>query len=289
MKPPQFDYIAPKTVDEVLASLAASPETTTLLAGGQSLVPLLNMRLARPEQIIDLNRVAGLNTIDVPDGILHLGSMVRQHAIETSPIIRERLPLLAEAVEHIAHLAIRTRGTVGGSLAHADPAAELPAVMTALEARLVLRRASEDERFVPADRFFVGPLTTAIQPGELLLRIEVPLPLAGTGWAFIEVARTHGAFALVGAAALVRLDASGRIESARLALCGVGSTPYTPEWIHELSIGETPDDSACNAIAARVAAEIEPPDDLHATSAYRRRVAGILAGRALRLAASRAA
>jgi aerobic carbon-monoxide dehydrogenase medium subunit len=288
MKPPQFDYTAPTTVDEVLNSLAASPETTAFLAGGQSLVPLLNMRLARPTLIVDLNRVAGLDLIDVSDGHLRLGPMVRQRALEINPTIRERLPLLTEAARHIAHLAIRTRGTVGGSLAHADPAAELPAVMRALEAQLVLRHTSGYEHTVPADQFFVGPLTTAVQPGEFLCEIDVPIPSPGTGWAFVEVARTHGAFALVGAATLVHLGSNGQIASARLALCGVGGTPHAPGWVDELLVGERPDDSTFDSVAARIAAEIEPQDDIHATGAYRRKVAGVLVKRSLRLAASRA-
>jgi len=288
MKPPQFDYTAPTTVEGVLTSLAAAPETTTFLAGGQSLVPLLNMRLARPTLILDLNRVAGLDLIEVSDGRLRLGPMVRQRALEINPTIRERLPLLSEAARHIAHLAIRIRGTVGGSLAHADPAAELPAVMSALQAQLVLRHISGYERAVPADQFFVGPLTTAVQPGEFLYRIDVPIPSPSPGWAFVEMARTHGAFALVGAAALVRLGSNGQIDSARLALCGVGGTPHAPEWLDELLAGERPDDSTFDSVAGRVAAEIEPQDDIHATGAYRRRVAGVLAKRSLRLAASRA-
>jgi CO/xanthine dehydrogenase FAD-binding subunit len=289
MKPPRFDYRAPATVEAALACLRESPETTALLAGGQSLVPLLIMRLAQPALIIDLNPIAELAAIDVSDGTLRIGAMVRQRALETHPFIPERVPLLAEATRHIAHLAIRTRGTVGGSLAHADPAAELPAVMTALQATMTLRHALGDERLVPADQFFVGPLTTALQPGELLQRIDVPLPPPGTGWAFVEVARTHGAFALVGVAALVRLDPNGRIEAARLALCGVGGTPYAPEWLDELSVGERPDGSTFDRMATRLSAEIDPPDDIHATGAYRRKVAGVLAGRALRLASSRAA
>lgn len=288
MKPPQFDYTAPTTVEGVLTSLAASPETTTFLAGGQSLVPLLNMRLARPTLIVDLNRVTGLDLIEVSDGHLRLGPMVRQRALETDPTIRERLPLLTEAAGHIAHLAIRTRGTVGGSLAHADPAAELPAVMVALGAHMVLRHASGVERVVAAHQFFLGPFTTALRPGELLSRIDVPFPPPGTGWAFVEVARTHGAFALVGAAALVRLGRNGRIDAARLALCSVGSTPLASTWLDGLLVGERPNDSAFDAVVARVAAEVEPQDDVHATGEYRRKVAGVLAKRSLRLATSRA-
>jgi len=288
MKPPQFDYVAPTTVDEMLTVLAASPETTTLLAGGQSLEPLLNMRLAQPELVVDLNRVSGLDLIEERDGQMRIGPMVRQRTLETNDSVGERVPLLVEATRHIAHLAIRSRGTVGGSLSHADPAAELPAVVLALRARMIVRQVSGDERSVPAGEFFLGPLTTAVQPGEFLSRIDVSIPADGTGWAFLEVTRTHGAFALVGAAALVRLGPNRRIETADLALCGVGATPYAPTWLNDVLVGESADDSAFDAVAVRVAAEIEPQDDVHVTSDYRRHVAGVLVKRSLRLAASRA-
>jgi carbon-monoxide dehydrogenase medium subunit len=288
MKPSPFAYAAPRTVEEVLALLADAPDDTSLLAGGQSLVPLMNMRLARPTKVVDLNRVEGLGVIDAANGTVRIGTMVRQRTLETDPMIRERLPLVAEAVGHAGHLAIRTRGTIGGSLAHADPAAELPATMVALEGRMVLANARGGERVVPAAEFFLGPLTTAIEPGDVLVAVQVDAPAPGTGWAFLEMARVHGAFALAGVAALLRSDGGGRIEAVRLAYCGVGGAPYAPPWLDEMVLGEEPGETVFAAVGDRVAESIDPPADNHAGSEYRRRVAGVLTRRALALAARRA-
>ena len=286
MKPPPFEYAAPDSVAEVLELLQGSPEDAVLLAGGQSLVPVLNMRMAQPRLVVDLNRVQGLDTIeDTADGRARFGSMVRQRRLETEPLVRERLPLLTLATRHVAHLPIRSRGTLGGSLAHADPAAELPATVSALDGRLRLQ-GPDGDRTVAAGDFFVGPLTTAIEPGELLVGVEVDVPPAGTGSAFVEVARTHGAFALVAVAALLRLDSGGFIDHVRLALAGVGGAPYVPAWLDETALGEAPDEALFRRIGERVSQEVEPFDDIHATAAYRRRVAGVLAARALAAAAA---
>ncbi|MBD0281062.1 MAG: xanthine dehydrogenase family protein subunit M [Thermoleophilaceae bacterium] len=287
MKPPRFEYAAPGSVDEAIEILRDAPEESTLLAGGQSLVPLLNMRMAQPRVVIDLNRVSGLDAVErTPDGRIRLGAMVRQRRLETDPVVRDELPLIAEAARHIAHVPIRTRGTVGGSLAHADPAAELPATVAALGGRLLVRGPNGD-RAVPATEFFVGALTTAIEPGELLTAIEIEPPREGAGWAFGEVARTHGAFALAGAAAVLQVGDAGQIASARLALLGVGSAPYVPEWLEEMAVGEAPDEPLFRRIGARVVDEIAPLDDIHASADYRRRVAAVLTARALRDAANR--
>jgi aerobic carbon-monoxide dehydrogenase medium subunit len=288
MKPPAFAYAAPRTVAETLALLADAPDDTSLLAGGQSLVPLMNMRLARPSTVVDLNRVEGLGAIEASNGTVRIGPMVRQRALEMDPVIRARLPLVAEAVGHAGHLAIRTRGTIGGSLAHADPAAELPATMVALGARMVLANARGGERVIPAAEFFLGPLTTAIGPGELLVAVQVDALAPGTGWAFLEVARVHGAFALVAVAALLRRDGGGRIEAARMAFGGIGGAPYVPTWLDEMVLGEEPGEALFAAVGDRVAESIDPPSDNHAGSEYRRRVAGVLTRRALALAARRA-
>src|SRR5215210_4943937 len=173
MKPPPFDYAAPHSVDEAVRLLAENPDGTSLLAGGQSLVPVLNMRMAQPQLIVDLNRVRGLDSIEeAPDDRLRFGSMVRQRRLETEPIVRERVPLMSAAARHIAHLPIRLRGTVGGSVAHADPAAELPATISTLDGRLLIQGFGGQREVAAAD-FFVGPLTTAIEPGELLVGVEV--------------------------------------------------------------------------------------------------------------------
>jgi aerobic carbon-monoxide dehydrogenase medium subunit len=287
LKPPPFDYATPRSVDEVVEVLGDAPDDSTLLAGGQSLMPLLNMRMAQPRVIVDLNRAEGLDAIErTPEGRVRVGSMVRQRRLETDPALRDQLPLLTEAARQIAHVPIRMRGTLGGSLAHADPAAELPAAVCALEGRLLVR-GPQGERSIPAGEFFLGPLTSAIGPGELLIAVEIDAPPQGTGWAFREVARTHGAFALAGAAALLHVAADGGIDHPRLALLGVGSVPYVPEWLDEMAVGETPDESLFRRIGERVGEEVAPFDDVHATADYRRRVAGVLTARALAEAAGR--
>lgn len=287
MKPPLFEYRAPRTVDDALELATEAPDETSLLAGGQSLMPLLNMRLARPKVVVDLNRVEGLDRIERTDGTLRIGAMVRQRRIETDPVVRELVPLVAEAAGHIAHVPIRTRGTFGGSIAHADPAAELPATVVALGGQVALRRVGGLERLVPAEEFFVGPLTTAIEPGEMLVAVELPVVAKRTGSAFLEVARTHGAFALVGAGALVTLGADGRVEGARLGLCGVGGRPYDAR-IEEDVVGERPSERLFAQVGARISETVHPFDDGQATADYRRTVAGVLAARALAQAARRA-
>jgi carbon-monoxide dehydrogenase medium subunit len=286
VKPPQFAYLAPTTVDEVLGALREAPDDTSILAGGQSLMPMLNMRMASPRVVVDLNGVAELAEIDDGGERVRLGAMVRQRTIETDPRIARRLPLLADATTHIAHVPIRTRGTVGGSLAHADPSAELPAAICALGGRLHLR-GPDGDRVVAAHEFFLGPLTTAIEPGELLVGIEVEPPPAGSGWAFLEVARTHGAFALAGVAAVVHIGSDGTIDHMALAMCGVGGAPYMAAWLAEMAIGERPDEALFDHVAQRLHEEIAPYDDGHATAEYRRRVAVVLTQRALPAAAAR--
>jgi carbon-monoxide dehydrogenase medium subunit len=286
VKPPRFAYAAPTTVDEVLDLLRMEPDGTIVLAGGQSLMPILNMRMAAPSVVVDLNGVAQLAEIGADGDRVRIGAMVRQRTIETDARIARRLPLLPEAARHIAHVPIRTRGTVGGSLAHADPSAELPAAISALDGRLHLR-GSDRDRVVPAREFFLGPLTTAVEPGELLVAIDVEVPPAGSGWAFLEVARTHGAFALAGVAAVVRVGSGGAIDHAALAMCGVGSAPYAATWLADLTTGERPDDALFDQVAQRVNDEISPYDDGHATADYRRRVAVVLTQRALQAAAAR--
>ena len=285
MKPPSFEYAAPDSVQDALRLLEENPDDASVLAGGQSLMPVLNMRMAQPELVVDLNRIRELTSIEsTPEGRIRFGSMVRQHRLESEAIVRDRVPLLTAAAHYIAHLPIRFRGTVGGSLAHADPAAELPAAVSVLDGRLLVRGAGA-ERSVAAADFFLGPLTTAIEPGELLVGVEVEPPPAGSGSAFLEVARTHGAFALAAVAAVLRVDGGGNIDHIRLGLAGVGGTPYVPGWLDELALGEAPGDTLFRRIGDRVAEEVEPFDDIHATATYRKRVAGVLTVRALAAAA----
>jgi carbon-monoxide dehydrogenase medium subunit len=244
------------------------------------------MRMAQPGLLVDLNRVDGLDAIEeTAEGRVRIGCMVRQRRLETEPLVHDRLRLMTQAARHIAHVTIRSRGTVGGSLAHADPAAELPATVTALDGRMLVRGPG-GERTIPASEFFVAPLTTALEPGELLLGVELEPQPAGTGSAFIEVARTHGAFALAAVAALVRLDSAGAIEHVRIALSGVGGAPYTAGWIGEAAIGEKPDEALFRRIGERVGDEVDPFDDIHAPALYRRKLAGVLTARALTAAAA---
>jgi carbon-monoxide dehydrogenase medium subunit len=277
MKPPAFEYLAPSSLDEALALRARYGSDSVLLAGGQSLVPLLNLRLTFPSAVIDLGRVTELAGIRPLDGGVAIGAMTRQRALERSELVAERSPLLVGAVRQIGHPTIRNRGTVGGSLAHADPAAELPAVVLALDGELVARSAL-GERTIPAADFFRGFLTTALAPDELL--VEVRLPLQEGGSSLKEVTRRHGDFALAGAAAAVTVE-GGRISDARLALMGVGQGPVRATEAEALLRGAEPGDAVLREAARGAAADLQPASDVHATATYRRRVAEVLVRRAL--------
>lgn len=287
MKPPRFDYLAPASLDEALALLAEHGERAKVLAGGQSLVPLLNFRLVRPSYLIDLNEIPGLAGIRSENGRLTLGAMTRQRAAETSPVVRERCPLLADAMPQIGHAQIRNRGTIGGSLAHADPAAELPAVVAALGGELIVR-SKGGQRVLPADKFFVGYLTTALEPGELLVEVRLPVMPPRTGTAFLEVSRRHGDFALVGVAATLTLDEAGLCTASAVALTGVGPTPVVVHDAARVLVGVKPTPEAFEAAGRRVSESLHPDSDLHASSAYRTHVGGVLTRRALARAAERA-
>jgi CO/xanthine dehydrogenase FAD-binding subunit len=282
MKPAPFDYAAPTTVEEAVALLARAPAETRVLAGGQSLMPRLNLRELRPAQLVDLGRVAGLDAIERDGERLRIGAMVRLRTLGRDATIAAALPLLPAAVAHVAHAAVRSRGTLGGSLAHADPAAELPAAVVTLDAVVVLRGA-EGERRVPAAQLFRGPFATAIRSGELLVAVELPIPPEGTGAAFEEVARIPGGPAQAGAAALVRLGGDGRVAAARLTLSAVGPGPVAVEAAGEL-VGAAPDAERIARVAERAGAALDPPQD----PTYRRTLAVLLAARALTAAAERA-
>ncbi|HEX8395533.1 MAG TPA: xanthine dehydrogenase family protein subunit M [Longimicrobium sp.] len=288
MKPAPFAYHRPDTVDEALALLAEHGYDAKLLAGGQSLVPAMNFRLAAPAVLIDLNRIPGLDAIAESDGGVRIGTMVRQRVAERSAVIAARAPLIAETLPSVAHAQIRNRGTVGGSIAHADPAAELPSVMLALGARFHVRGPG-GARVVEAGDFFTGLFGTALEPDEMLVEIEVPAAAPGTGFAFDEVSRRHGDFALAGVAAAVRVDADGRCLSARIALLSVGEGPVLAASAEPALVGHALTDDAIRA-AASVAAQtdVDPPGDIHATPAYRRQLVDVLIRRVLPRAAERA-
>ena len=286
MKPPPFDYLAPASVEEAFALLGDLGEGAKALAGGQSLVPMLNFRLVRPRHLVDLNGLTELAGIREDDGRLVIGAMTRQRAVERSALVRARCPLLAEAMPQIGHVQIRNQGTIGGSLAHADPAAELPALLVCLEGSVVVRSPA-GHREVRARELFVSHLTTSLRPDELITEVRLPRLQTGAGWGFLEVARRHGDFALVGAAAVVSL-ASGRIAAPRVALFGCGATPVRATRAEAILAGQLPTPEAVAAAARDAAGALAPESDLHATAEYRRRVAQTLIGRALGLAIGRA-
>lgn len=288
MKPAPFAYHRPDTVEGALALLAEHGYDAKLLAGGQSLVPAMNFRLAAPAVLIDLNRVPGLDAIAEAEGGVRIGAMVRQRAAERSALLAGRAPLIAETLPFVAHAQIRNRGTMGGSIAHADPAAELPAVMLALGARLHLR-GPNGTRTVAAEDFFTGLFGTALEPEEMLVEIEVPAAAPGTGFAFDEISRRHGDFALAGVAASVQVDAEGRCTAARIALLSVGDGPVLAAGAAAALHGQAPTDEAIRAAAHTAAQQdIDPPGDIHATPAYRRQLAEVLVRRVLPRAFERA-
>lgn len=291
MKPPAFQYHDPRTLDEALSRLAEFGDRAKVLAGGQSLVPLLNFRLARPEVVIDINGLAGglagLGRLAPSGDGLRIGALTRHRAVETSALVRERCPVLAEAVPQIGHRQIRNRGTFGGSLAHADPAAELPLIVTLLDAEIWTRRGDQTNRYWPAD-FFQGYLTTALEPDELLTEVHLPAWPAGAGWAFEELSPRAGDFALVAAAAVCERDRAGAIRRLRLALGGVGPVPARLIGVEDLAIGRPVDDRLLVDIDEVTRSAIEPDSDIHASAEYRREVAGVLARRVVARAAGRA-
>jgi carbon-monoxide dehydrogenase medium subunit len=287
MKPPRFEYAAPQKTDEAVALLSQHGDRAKVLAGGQSLVPLLNFRLARPEVLVDVNRVAELAYVRPLQSGVAIGALTRQHALERAEVIRTKLPIVAEACRLIGHLPIRHRGTLGGSLAHADPASELPAVMVALEAELTVARRG-GQRTLPADQFFTGMLTTALAPDELLTEVRMPGLPPRTGGAFIEIARRAGDFALVGIAALVTLDDAGRVTRARLALCGAGPTPIRAREAERVLARERPDARTLDEAAEQIAAATDPPSDIHASAAFRKKLARHVGRQAIELAIRRA-
>ena len=292
MKPAPFEYFRPRSLDEALALLAEHGSDAKPLAGGQSLIPAMNFRLATPSVLVDLNAIPKLSYVAyLEDGAggLNIGGMTRQRDLERSTDVAVRVPLLAETMPYIAHPAIRNRGTIGGSLAHADPAAELPAVMLALNATIALT-SQAGTRDVRASDFFVGLFSTAIEPGELLTQIRIPPRGPRSGFAFEEVSRRHGDFALVGMAVAVNLDNEGRCSSARIALLSVGDRPMLAGEAEKMLVGHRPSPESIRAAAdAAATRDIDPPGDIHASARYRRQLANVLTRRALERAFKKAA
>jgi carbon-monoxide dehydrogenase medium subunit len=288
VKPPKFDYTAPASLDDAVSALAAGGEGAKVLAGGQSHVPLLAIRFAQPSLLVDLNRIPELAYVrEGADGVLEIGAMTRTHELEVSPLLARGWPLAVAAAPFIGHRQIRNRGTIGGSIAHADPAAELPAVAIATGARLVATSARGSRDLAAAD-FFHTYFTTALEPDEILTQIRIPRPAPRTGVGFVEVARRHGDFALVGAAATVTLNGDGCAD-ARVALVGVGDAPVEVAAAGEILRGSAVTEETAREVGAEASAAIDPGSDLHASAGYRKRVAAVVTRRALLQAAERAA
>lgn len=288
MKPAPFEYFRPRTLDEALSLLAEHGGDAKPLAGGQSLIPAMNFRLATPAVLVDLNGVGELDYIRHSAGEIRIGGMTRQRHVERSAVVSDQAPLIGEAMPHIAHPAIRNRGTVGGSLAHADPAAELPAVMMALNARLAVT-GKEGTREVAAHEFFTGLFSTSILPGELLTEIVIPARPARSGYAFEEISRRHGDFALAGVAAVVQVNGDGVCAGARIALLSVGDRALLAERAAAVLTGQRPSSELIrSAAAAAAASDIDPSSDIHASARYRRQLANVLTRRVLTRAFERA-
>jgi carbon-monoxide dehydrogenase medium subunit len=283
MKLPYFEYEAPATVAAAVELLTKHQDEASVLAGGQSLIPLLALRLARPALLIDINGLGELSGVSVTDGRVAIGAMTREYVAEESETVAETV---AAALPLIGHEAIRSRGTIGGSLAHADPAAELPAVARALDAEFVVRSQAGD-RVIPAAEWFEGYLTTARSADEILVEVRFPAAAPRTGTAFQEVARRHGDFAIVGLAASLTV-ADGAISDARLAFAGVSDVPVRASAAEELLVGERPSADLFAEAARCATADLHPPADLHGSADYRKKVAAALVRRGLQAAADNA-
>ena len=285
MKPAPFDYACPTTIAEAVALLAAHAGQAKPLAGGQSLMPVLAFRLASPDLLVDLRKLPDLNRITFADDGVRLGARVRWRDIEDETRLTEGHPLLARAISHVAHYQIRNRGTVGGSLAHADPAAEMPGIAVACDAMIHIM-GSAGARTVPAARFFTGPLSTVLESDELIIEARLPAWPAGRRWAFEEFARRRGDFAMAGVAVFYDRDAAGRAGNAHIGVIGACSKPHRVPTAEAALNGRVVDAATIAAAAQAVAAAVDPPEDLHASADYRRALVATLTERALARAAA---
>jgi len=289
MKPAPFTYIAASSLDQALSLKAEYGDEARFLAGGQSLIPAMNFRLARPAVLIDINPLSELGRIDRSEGEdIRVGALTRYRSMERDAGFLQACPLFADALPHIAHPQIRNRGTIGGNLSHADPASELPALATAMGARMRLK-SQQSEREVAASEFFAGLLTTSLEPDEMLVEIAFPARPPRSGSCFLEIARRRGDFALAGVAAIVSLDEEGKCADVRLALCGVGDTPVDVSDAAASLAGQRFTEKAIEAVAAEVKNAIDPPGNVHASADYQRHIAGVLTRRAITSAHERVA
>jgi CO/xanthine dehydrogenase FAD-binding subunit len=282
MKPAQFDYIAPATVEEAAAALAASDGDGKIIAGGQSLMPMINFRLVKPSILIDINRIAGLDRIEFDGTCLRIGATARHHMTATDPIIKRHLPVIHDAMHHVAHMTVRNRGTFCGSVAHADPAAEMPLITRFLDGTVVAVSERGERRIAAAD-FFAGSLVNTLQQDELVVAVEIDAIDQDAGWGFEEFARRHGDFALACFATTLRIE-NGAATGVRVGMMGVGETPLRLREIEEIAEGTDLSAPVLDTIAERLADILTPNTDIHASADYRRHLSGVLAKRALRAA-----
>jgi carbon-monoxide dehydrogenase medium subunit len=287
MYPASFEYHAPKTVAEALALLDKHQDGAKALSGGMSLVPLMKLRLAQPGHLVDLRKLPGMVGVWESAGVLQIGAMTTYRAIETDELVRKRIPAMSEAASNIGDAQVRNLGTIGGSLAHADPSADWPAVTTALDASVQIA-GKKGERTVKIEDFIVGPLTTALGPGELLVQVRVPIPGARSGAAYEKYPHPASRFAVVGVAALLTLDAKGAVAAARVALTGLGSKPSRASALEKALTGQVPDAAVVQKAAAKVTDGVELRADLMGSADYKAQLAAVIAGRVLARAASRA-
>ncbi|MDP6178696.1 MAG: xanthine dehydrogenase family protein subunit M [Desulfatiglandales bacterium] len=288
MKPAPFEYFFAKDIRDALGSLKEHGESAKVLAGGQSLMPLMNMRLARPEYIVDINRVPGLSGIQEAGGVLKIGSMTRYRELESSQLVRSKCPILAETIRHIGHVQIRTRGTIGGSTAHADPAAEIPGIITLLDGKIKLEKL-DGERVLSAEEFFLSYLTTSLDPAEMIIEIELPTMSPKMGWSFMEQSLRRGDFALAGAGVTVELkDDLETCMVARIVFIGVDDKPVRGTLIEECLLGRPMNDLAIEEAGELVENIIDPESDIHAGVEYRLNLSKVILKRALKEAKKRA-
>ncbi len=288
MKPAPFRYVAARALDEALQLKAAHGEEARFLAGGQSLVPTMNFRLSQPALLIDINpltELAGMRKCGLDR--VRIGALTRYRELERDPAVAPILPLVDEALPHIAHPQIRNRTTIGGNLAHADPASEMPAIILALGGRL-RAQSVKGERWIAAADFFTGALSTALEPDEMLVEVELPTAPSRSGACFMEMARRHGDFALVGVACMLRLDEDGRCGEARIGLCNAGDTPMFAAQASQSLVGGKLGAAEIGTAAALVQRDIDPPGNIHASKEFQRHLAGVLTARALAAANERA-
>lgn len=288
MKPAPFEYHIPDSIEQALSLMHEHANTAKILAGGQSLVPAMNFRVVQPSMLIDLNRLKELDYVREDGECLRIGAMTRERTLEFNSQISKRTPLLHEAAPNIAHPQIRNRGTIGGSIVNADPAAELPVLMLALNARLKARSASA-ERWIPASDFMTGMFSTALEPDEILVEIELPFMPSNTGWSFMEVAPRAGDYALMGVATSITLDEDGKCQSAKLVYLNAGDGPVDAKEAAQSLVGEVLSDASISAAAAHASkTEITPFGNIHASPEFQRHLANVLTVKTLKQAAHRA-